>query len=108
MRKLKTNESMNDFTIAKTNDKLLDLVDESINMESIQSKLISDSTQLIFPVCGKHCYNTVFHYITAKERTSNKGDSEYIIAKSWESDGNLEKKFDRGINRLVDHRGKLQ
>ena len=95
MRKVKKNESMKDLQIEKENDKLLDLIEKSVDMESIQTQLLSTLTKLIFPVCGKRCYNTVSHYRVTKNKS--KGDTEYTIAKSWDTDGTLEKNDVRAI-----------
>ena len=90
MRNSQKKEDMKDLKVEVEKDDILDLVEDSVNRESIKNEILSDLTKLIFPICGKRCYNTVSHYRTTKEK--KKRESEYTIAKCWETDGTIEKK----------------
>ena len=81
---------MEKITIKSAHDKVLDLVDENIDISCLKDFSNYKLTNLIFPFCGKRCYN----YITnIRNKTTNKeGDSEYAISQSWEKDGSSKKR----------------
>ena len=64
----KDNEKMEHLTIEKGNDKLLELIDNTIDMKVIKETISNDSTQLIFPLCGKRCFNKIAHHIKSLVR----------------------------------------
>ena len=72
------------ITITKAKDKLIQLVDSSVDMASIYEQISKTSTQLILPVCGKRCYNKLFNH---RNKDNKKEDSEYASSASWETDG---------------------
>ena len=65
-------------------DKLIEQIDKSVDIRSIQNTIATNNTKLIFPVCGKRCYNTVEHLRNKKDTKSH---SEYASAQSWDNDG---------------------
>ena len=77
---------MTHLTIENDKDKLVDLIDSTKveDMASIVRHLSNHSTKLIFPVCGKRCYNTVSN---VRNKEVNKEDSEYATNQNWEKDG---------------------
>ena len=84
------NEMMEKITIKSAHDKVLDLVDENIDISSLKEFSNYELTNLIFPFCGKRCYNYI---INIRNKTTNKeGDSEYAISHSWDKDGSSKKK----------------
>ena len=65
-------------------DKLLDFIDSSVDVASIHKNLLNNSTNLIYPVCGKRCFNKVENH---QNKVNKKVESEYATASSWERDG---------------------
>ena len=89
MMSMKGNKYMNHFNIESNDDKLVTLVDDSIDMNIIIDDITNDTSRLIFPICGKRCYNTVCNY---RKKDNSKDDSEYALAQSWDADGNSSQK----------------
>ena len=75
--------------ISNNKDRLIDFVDGSVDMASICEKTINtNSTQLIFPVCGKRCYSKLCNH---QCKVKNTTESEYATSASWETDGDKTK-----------------
>ena len=90
MHMLNEDETMEKITIESVHDKVIDLVDENIDVSCLKEFSINELTNLIFPFCGKRCYNYI---INIRNKTTNKeGDSEYAISHSWDKDGSSKKK----------------
>ena len=70
-------------------DKIINQVDKTVQMKTIQNYLKNSSTQLIFPVCGKRCYNTIEH---SRNKKDIKEHSEYAVGQTWDNDGDENKK----------------
>ena len=79
-------------------DEVVKDIPKSINVKEIHKSLYNDEHHLIFPICGKRCYNVVT-YIKTKKDTNNK-DSEYAVLKSWDKDGSDNKRS--SIDVLID------
>ena len=60
---------------------------EGVDICAIKNTIDSDTNNLIFPFCGKHCFNSI-----KKAPTTSNGDSKYATALSWEGDGSVTKK----------------
>ena len=89
MMGMTANEHMNHLKVENGNDKLVDLVQDSIDMNLIIRQTTHDTSQLIFPICGKRCYNTVCNF---RKKDEKKDGSEYALTQSWDADGNSSKK----------------
>ena len=70
-------------------DKLIEQVDKIVDMKNIQEYLKSGNTKLIFPVCGKRCYNTIEH---SRSKIDTKKPSDYAVGQTWDNDGDENKK----------------
>ena len=90
---------MTHLILENDKDKLLKLIDSNKveDMASIVRHISNDPTKLIFPVCGKRCYNTLSNY---RKKEENKVDSEYATTQNWEKDGTSTKMC--SIEVLVD------
>jgi hypothetical protein len=66
-------------------DTIVDQVVGVDNLREILNGLDLDKHNLIFPVCGKRCYNIVMNL---RQKKKKKGKSEYSVMKNWEEDGN--------------------
>ena len=73
-------------------------VKKGIDMVEIIETLKNDTSHLIFPVCGKRCYNTVSKS-TTKKATGE--PSDYTVTQSWDKDGNVEKNIKSSIDVLI-------
>ena len=77
---------MNFLEYKGAGDKIVDQLVGVTNMKEIEQHLENDKdTALIFPVCGKRCFNIVNAY---RNKTRPKGVSEYANTQSWDNDGN--------------------
>ena len=65
----KSNDGMDMIELEGPNDKLLKLIDETVNITSILEEIKLSDTKLIFPVCGKRCYNSV---LLTRTKNTNK------------------------------------
>jgi hypothetical protein len=70
-------------------DKLLSLVNKNIDMDAVNSFIDSTQSNLIFPFCGKRCYNSLS---LIRKKNQMKGDSEYARIQNWEKDGTTTKR----------------
>ena len=93
-----SNHDMQFIEIEKEDDNILKQITEEVNMKKVMDVLKHKQTKLLFPVCGKRCYNTVIHLRNKKDP---KKDSDYAAAKSWESDGNVIKGLRSSIEILI-------
>ena len=52
---------MKELQVESENDKIVDHLIKGIKIKDIQNRILlhDDDTNLIFPICGKRCYNTV-------------------------------------------------
>ena len=99
MNMLKTNltDEMELITIDTKKDKLVELIDDKIDVSFFNELSDLEYTNLSFPFCGKRCFNTITNY---RNKISNKGDSEYATTQSWDSDGSS--KHRTSITVLID------
>ena len=95
MMKINSDESMKIFEFNSTSDNVLKQIDDSMNVLSMKESLINDSTNLIFPVCGKRCYNCVTYV-----KSNNTGNSEYATSQNWTDDGSDNKRS--SVQVLID------
>lgn len=66
-------------------DKIIEQIVGLPKYNELEQQLKSHDPKIIFPVCGKRCYNTICH---TRNKKVDKAQSEYAIAQSWENDGN--------------------
>ena len=85
MMATKANETMDVLEIEEINDKITDEIVDQTNLPAILDILKHDEKRLIFPICGKRCYNSVVFKRTKESK--NKDESEYSQAQSWDNDG---------------------
>ena len=91
MMESQTDSAMKVLKVESEKDKIVDHLIKGIKIKDIQNRILlhEDNTNLIFPVCGKRCYNTVTfnRYIN-----DTKGVSEYASGQSWDNDGGTKNK----------------
>ena len=97
MMSSKSNDGLEFVELDGPNDKVLTLVDKNIDIKKIVDDIKDINTKLIFPVCGKRCFNTV---VFTRQKKTTKVNSEYATAHSWDSDGSETKKS--SIEVLID------
>ena len=78
-----SNEAMNLLQFDDANNKIKSTINNDIDNTTIQNSLINDARKLIFPVCGKRCFNCI---MSEKNKSKGKGESECSIAQSWDND----------------------
>lgn len=80
-------------------DKILDFIGSSriSNINAIINNIVDSDIKLIYPVCGKRCYNTV---VFSKNKKAPKSQSDYANGLNWDQDGNDNKKSSTTI--LID------
>ena len=84
--------------LESSTDKTLSLVNKSIDMKDVIDLLKdTNGTYLIFPVCGKCCFNTISAH---RKKIESNGDSAYSNLQNWEKDGSLNRKS--SIEVLID------
>ena len=81
----KVEEEMKLIEYEGVGDKIVDQIVGVDNMKVIQESMGIDDHKLIFPVCGKRCYNVV---MSSKNKKKPKDVSEYATIKNWNDDGN--------------------
>ena len=79
------NDEMNEIEYQGVSDNILDQVVGVNNIKELQEHLEGNTNKLIFPVCGKRCFNVV---MANKNKNKPKGVSEYANSKCWDTDGN--------------------
>ena len=84
MINMSTKEEMESLYYEGKDDKLVSLIDKSIDMDIVNAFLVSDKSNLMFPFCGKRCFNSLFQY---RNKKTNVGDSDYALTQNWEKDG---------------------
>ena len=92
MHMLNTNETddMPKIHIESSSDKIVELVDTKYDVSFLNILSNDDFTHLLFPFCGKRCFNTIINY---RNKAVNKsGDSEYATTHSWDKDGSSKKR----------------
>ena len=77
-------EEMDLLYYTGVHDKLIPHMDKSINMVEVNNFFQSDQTNLMFPFCGKRCYNSLYQ---VRNKTTKSDDSEYASIQNWEKDG---------------------
>ena len=82
--KTNTDESIKLIDLKSSFNKVIKHINDTIDMTSIKISLTNDVTNLLFPVCGKHCFNCVGYN---KNKSIKPTDSNYIIAQSWDNNG---------------------
>ena len=93
-----SNHDMQFIEIENPGDNILKQITDEVDIKKVMDALQQDETKLIFPVCGKRCYNTVIH---TRNKKDPKEDSDYAAAKSWESDGNVMNGIKPSIEILI-------
>ena len=77
-------EEMGTFYYDGKEDKFNSHIDKSIDMTRINAFLESDQSNLMFPFCGKRCFNSLFQF---RNKKTNVTDSDYALTQNWEKDG---------------------
>ena len=67
-------------------DKLVAHLVDGINIQAIQHLIEDEESTIIFPICGKRCYNSACK-IRSIEKKAVAGQSEYATSLSWDNDG---------------------
>jgi hypothetical protein len=97
MMSTKSNNDLNHLKIESEQDKLLDYVENRFDMKKIMNDVANDTTQLIFPFCGRRCHKTICNY---RKKQDTKKVSDYANSQNWENDGSSTKKS--SIQVLID------
>ena len=101
MHMLKTSnvtDKMELITLNTVHDNLLDFFPDDIDISCIKDFSTNDLTRLIFPFCGKRCFNYIMNH---RNKVTNKdGDSEYASSQNWDNDGSSKKKTSMAV--LID------
>ena len=80
------NDEMKMIEYEGVSDNILEQVVGVNNIKDIQQHMENNTTnKLIFPVCGKRCFNTI---MANKIKSKPKSVSEYSNNKCWDTDGN--------------------
>ena len=84
----KTDDEMMFIQLESSTDKILTLVNKTVDMKYVLDLLneTNGTNSLMFPICGKRCYNTI---IAHRNKIDPDGNSEYANLHNWESDGSL-------------------
>ena len=99
MIKKQSNLEMEVVEYSANKKNILHHIKEGIDMTQIEDTLKDKDPQLIFPICGKRCYNTVMKELIDK---SSKGESEYSIVQSWDKDGDVDTETKSSIDILIE------
>ena len=78
------NDDMNYLEYEGVSDKILDQVVGVKNIKHVQEYLNNKENKLLFPVCGKRCFNIVNG---TRNKSKPKGVSEYAATQNWDDDG---------------------
>jgi hypothetical protein len=89
MMPLKSSKGMDVLEIEYPGDKIIEQIHKNVDLPTVNRNLSKCDTKLIFPVCGKRCYNSVCFYRNKRDKPK---ESEYAIAQSWDNDGSDTKK----------------
>ena len=65
-------------------DTIIKQIDKTVDINSIVNNIKKGNTKLIFPVCGKRCYNSIE---LTRSKKDIKSHSEYAAAQTWDNDG---------------------
>ena len=95
----KQDDMMKFIELESSTDKILGLVDNRIEKNYVIETLSNIGTNLIFPFCGKRCFNTIMTQRNKKESIG--ADSEYATLQNWEKDGGEHNKS--SIDVLIDY-----
>ena len=94
---MESSEDMHHLTVDNKKDKLLDLLDGTVEKAGVNEIIANESNPLILPFCGKRCFNKLNNYT---DKPNLKEVSEYATASSWDSDGDDTSKS--SISVLID------
>jgi hypothetical protein len=72
------------LTSADNKDRILDFVKSSADLSNLFEKISISSSTLIYPMCGKRCYNKLGNH---RNKVKKKENSDYATAASWDNDG---------------------
>ena len=84
MMGMKSNKGIGKLEIESLQDKITEQVVDGIDMNEMQKTLKGYVSTLIFPVCGKRCFNTVNF---TRNKKGPKHTSDYASAQCWDNDG---------------------
>ena len=79
-------------------DHIIDMVDDKVDVSYVRGLPPDDLSKVIFPFCGKRCFNTIK---TSIDKAANKSESTYTLAQSWDNDG-LQGSKQSSIRVLID------
>ena len=97
MMKINTDESLKFIDLESSEEKVLKHLDDKFDMSSLRKSITNDHTNIIFPVCGKRCFNCVDFIKSNKAKEVN---SEYAQGQSWDLDGSENKRS--SVQVLID------
>ena len=84
MIEVQESDQMKHIQVENEEDKLFELVKCSVDVASIHKLIANISTQLLFPFCGKRCFNKLNNH---RNKIEKKTETDYSTASSWENDG---------------------
>ena len=91
--------AMKELIFRGPSDKIIEQLHKGIDIKSIHNSIEEDNTNLIIPVCGKRCYNSVCKKLKKSKEPIN-GMTSYEKIKSWDKDGDENRKS--SIEVLID------
>lgn len=92
------NEEMEHLVLENDNDKLFELVDDSVPIQNVKHYITNQTHPFIFPYCGKRCFNKLTNH--RKKEVNKEDNSGYATSCNWENDGDDNKKSSIGV--LID------
>lgn len=92
-----SNEYIEALESVNNKDTKVDKIPEGIDLTVIQERIKNEDIKLVFPVCGKRCYNTLCN---SKNKMVLWGETDYSAAQSWENDGDCN--TESSIEVLID------
>lgn len=95
----KANDGMDIIVNTGVDDKIFDQLHTDVDVKTILGNIKDSEKQLIFPVCGKRCYNTI---LSMRNKKPVKTHSEYATTQSWDNDGNESKGIKSSIEVLIE------
>lgn len=84
MMATQSKDGMDQLEFEGEEDKIINQIEKKVDIKSIVNHLKKGNNKLIFPVCGKRCYNSIQLLRSKKEIKSH---SEYAAAQTWDNDG---------------------
>ena len=102
MHKINNKSNADGMEIIELNgltDPILEQVNKDVDIKNICRNIEQGEYKLIFPVCGKRCYNTIIH---SRDKKDTKARTEYSTLQSWDNDGNETMGIKSSIEVLIE------